>query len=76
MQKTLQQRIDEQEVWTFAECLGLATDYSTKVRMVIASVYARGKTYVERDLVDGNSNASNASNTKDNKTTKNTGSNS
>jgi len=76
MQQPLQQRIDEQEVWTFAECLGLATDYSTKVRMVIASVYARGKTYVERDLVDGNSNASNASNTKDNKTTKNTGSNS
>jgi len=52
MKKTLEQRIDEQEVWTFAECLGLAADYGTKVRMVIVSVYARGKTYVERDLVD------------------------
>jgi len=52
MQKTLEQRIDEQDVWTFSECLGLAADYGTKVRMVIVSVYARGKTYVERDLVD------------------------
>jgi len=56
MQKTLEQRIDEQEVWTFAECLGLAADYGTKVRMVIVSVYARGKTYVERDLVDASKN--------------------
>jgi len=54
MQKTLEQRIDEQEVWTFSECVGLASDYGTKVRMVIANVYARGKTYVERDLVDSN----------------------
>ena len=54
MEKTLEQRIDEQDVWTFAECTGLAADYGTKVRMVIASVYARGKTYVERDLVNNN----------------------
>ena len=48
--KTLEERIDEQDIWTFAECLGLSSDYGTKVRIVIASVYARGKTYVERDL--------------------------
>ena len=57
MDKTLQQRINEQEVWTFKECLGLAADYGTKVRMVIASVYACGKTYIERDLVDTDSSA-------------------
>ena len=50
--RTLEERIDEQDIWTFAECLGLAADYGTKVRMVIASVYARGKTYVERDLTN------------------------
>ena len=51
-QQTLEERIDAQDVWTFAECLGLAADYGAKVRMVIASVYARGKTYVERDLTN------------------------
>lgn len=48
--KTIEQCIDEQEVWTFSDCLGLSADYGTKVRMVIVMVYARGKTYVERDL--------------------------
>jgi len=49
-QLTLQQRIDQQDTWTFSECLGLASDYNMKIRMVIAMVYAAGKTYVERDL--------------------------
>ena len=49
-QPSLQERISEQDAWTFSECLGLATDYNMKVRMVIAMVYAAGKTYVERDL--------------------------
>jgi len=48
--KTLDECIAEQEVWTFSECLGLASEHGTKVRMVIAMIYARGKTYVERDL--------------------------
>lgn len=55
MSKTLEQRIDEQDVWTFSDCLGLAAEYGTKVRMVIVMVYARGKTYVERDLTDSKS---------------------
>ncbi len=47
---SLQERINQQDAWTFPECLGLASDYNMKVRMVIAMVYAAGKTYVERDL--------------------------
>ena len=49
-QPSLQERIQEQDSWTFSECLGLATDYNMKVRMVIAMVYAAGRSYVERDL--------------------------
>ena len=55
--KTLAERIDEQDVWTFSDCLGLAAEYDTKVRMVIVSVYSRGKTYVERDLTPNNSDS-------------------
>ena len=47
---SLQDHIKGQEAWTFSECVGLADDYNMKVRMVIATVYAAGKTYVERDL--------------------------
>jgi len=49
-QPSLQERISQQDSWTFAECLGLANDHNMKIRMVIAMVYAAGKTYVERDL--------------------------
>ncbi len=49
-QPSLQERIKGQDSWTFSECVGLAGDYNMKVRMVIATVYAAGKTYVERDL--------------------------
>lgn len=52
MSKTIRERIDEQEVWTFSDCLGLSAEYDTKVRMVIVMVYAQGKTYVERDLTN------------------------
>lgn len=47
---SLRERIRQQESWTFSEVLGLSGDYDMKVRMVIAVVYAEGKTYVERDL--------------------------
>jgi len=53
-QLTLQQRINQQDTWTFSECLGLASDHNMKIRMVIAMVYAAGKTYVERDLQAAN----------------------
>lgn len=55
-QPSLQERIKDQESWTFSECVGLAGDYNMKVRMVIATVYAAGKTYVERDLQSPESN--------------------
>ncbi|MEM7219507.1 MAG: hypothetical protein AAF515_14160 [Pseudomonadota bacterium] len=47
MTKTLEQRIDEQDVWTFQECLGLASEYGMKVRAVVVIVLSRGKEYRE-----------------------------
>ncbi len=44
---TLEQRIDQQEVWTFRECLGLAAEFNLKVRVVVLTVLARGKQYVD-----------------------------
>lgn len=49
MQQSLEQRIDQQETWTFKQCLGLATELNIKVRVVVATVLARGKRYVETD---------------------------
>ncbi|MDH3643374.1 MAG: hypothetical protein OES38_14825 [Gammaproteobacteria bacterium] len=47
MRLTLEQRIDQQDTWTFRECLGLAAEYNVKVRMVVVTVLARGKNYVD-----------------------------
>jgi hypothetical protein len=46
---TLEQRIDQQETWTFKECLGLAAEYNVKVRVVVVTVLARGKNYNDGD---------------------------
>lgn len=60
-QLSLQERISQQDSWTFSECIGLSTDYNMKVRMVIAMVYATGKTYVEHDLQAPDNNQPNSS---------------
>ena len=50
MENTLEERIDRQETWTFRECLGLASELNLKVRVVVVTVLARGKNYVEREV--------------------------
>ena len=47
MDKTLEERIEEQDEWTFQECLGLAAEYGEKPRMVVIMVLAAGKNYVD-----------------------------
>lgn len=47
MSLTLEQRIDQQESWTFSECLGLAAEFNIKVRVVVVTVLARGKQYLD-----------------------------
>ena len=51
---SLDERIDEQDSWTFQECLGLAMEFNTKTRFVILKVMARGKRYIDgsRDATD------------------------
>ena len=49
MPESLTERIDAKETWTFAQCLGLASEYNVKVRVVIATVFARGKQYEESE---------------------------
>lgn len=51
----LEQRIGTQESWTFKECLGLADEFSVKTRMVILTVFAQGKTYVDTSNKDESS---------------------
>ncbi len=46
------ERIDSQEVWTFRECLGLASELNMKTRMVIAMVHQRGKQYEDTEPAD------------------------
>ncbi len=53
MKLNLENRIDQQETWTFSECLGLASEFDTKVRMVVVTVYSRGKKYVDSDAAPG-----------------------
>jgi hypothetical protein len=43
----LEQRSATQESWTFKECLGLADEFGVKTRMVILTVFAQGKNYVD-----------------------------
>jgi len=47
MKLTLEERIDQKDTWTFRECLGLATEFNVKVRVVVVTVLARGKNYVD-----------------------------
>lgn len=47
MALSLEDRIDQQDSWTFSECLGLAGEFNVKVRAVVVTVYARGKQYVD-----------------------------
>jgi hypothetical protein len=50
MEFTLEERIDQQDTWTFRECLGLAAQFNVKVRVVVVTVLARGKNYVDGNL--------------------------
>jgi hypothetical protein len=45
----LVRRIEAQEAWTFQECLGLAAEFGTKVRLVVALVMMKGKRYSDGD---------------------------
>ncbi|MDA0978156.1 MAG: hypothetical protein O3B72_06345 [Proteobacteria bacterium] len=47
MNEELFKRIDAKEVWTFHDCVGLASEFGTKTRAVIGYVFMRGKQYVE-----------------------------
>ena len=53
MNLTLEQRIDQKDTWTFRECLGLASEFNVKVRMVVVTVLARGKNYVDGSVATG-----------------------
>ena len=50
MNPKLLERIRSQDAWTFRECLGLASEFNLKTRMVIIMVMAQGKIYVDGDL--------------------------
>lgn len=50
MKLTLEERIDQKDSWTFRECLGLAAEFNVKVRVVVVTVLARGKDYVDGNL--------------------------
>ena len=52
MYDELFRRIDSQEVWTFRDCLGLASDMNMKTRIVIAMVHQRGKRYQDTETVN------------------------
>ena len=49
MTQSLEERIDAQERWTFRECVGLASEFGLRTRMVVVTVLARGKDYGEQD---------------------------
>lgn len=54
MEMTLEERIDQKDTWTFRECLGLASEFGIKVRVVVVTVLARGKHYIDgSDDADG-----------------------
>ena len=46
---SLTERIQQQEVWTFKECLTLSVQYDVKPRFVIAAVLAQGRSYIDGD---------------------------
>ena len=47
MNDELERRINEKDQWTFKECLGLASEFSTKTRFIVAMVLAQGKIYID-----------------------------
>jgi hypothetical protein len=47
MNGELERRINEKESWTFKECLGLASEFKTKTRFIVAMVLAQGKNYID-----------------------------
>ena len=49
MNAELERRIDARDAWTFPECLGLAAEFNTKVRLVVALVMMKGKRYSDGD---------------------------
>jgi hypothetical protein len=49
MNNELERRINEKDQWTFRECLGLASEFQTKTRFVVAMVLAQGKNYLDGD---------------------------
>jgi hypothetical protein len=53
MELTLEERIDQKDTWTFRECLGLANEFNVKVRVVVVTVLARGKDYVDGSVARG-----------------------
>ena len=48
---SLQEKIEQQDAWTFKECLALAAEYNTKVRVVVVTVLACGKRYIDGERV-------------------------
>ncbi len=55
MTQSLHDRINQQCEWTFRECLGLATEFNVKVRVVVATVLAQGKHYIDREEIESDS---------------------
>ena len=51
MNDELEKRIQEQDDWTFKECLGLAAEFNLKTRAVILTVLANGKNYIDGERV-------------------------
>jgi len=49
MPSELEKVIATKDKWTFDECLDLAHQFKTKVRMVVAMVYQQGKEYIDKD---------------------------
>ena len=49
MNDELEKRINEKDQWTFRECLGLASEFKTKTRFIVAMVLAQGKQYIDGD---------------------------
>ena len=49
MNQALNDRINEQDVWTFRECLALAAEFNMKTRVVIALILMQGKEYIDHE---------------------------
>ena len=50
MYEELEKIINQQESWTFKECLGLAAEHGVRTRLVVALVLACGKNYVDGNI--------------------------